>query len=174
MLPHKSVKNYLFIASIKFSNSSLFIPKYSAVQPKTHGGEPGANGRGSGGEVWSVYPGGLPGGVRGVGDGDLGSFLGENADVLVAWSGGVETVWILLLRVRLGCCTEGIKLICSLDLDVVTSGCFTLELTCSWGVVRLWSCTIGVQLNCCWEVERLVLCNSTDYIQCPQNTRPNQ
>ena len=67
------------ITSAKFSNSSLLIPKYSAVQPKTRGGEPGGKGRGSGGEVGigvfgAGYPGGLPGGVRG--DGDLGSFLG--------------------------------------------------------------------------------------------------
>ena len=88
MLPHKSIKCYLFITSTKFSNSSLFIPKYSAVQPKTRGGEPGGKGRGSGGEAGSgVFGVGYPGGVRGVGD--LGSFIGDKP---VAWS-DVEKYW---------------------------------------------------------------------------------
>ena len=47
----------------------------------------------------------------------------------MAWSDGVEPVVILLLffiTVGLGCCTLEMDLICSLDLEVVRSECFTV------------------------------------------------
>ena len=54
MLPHKSIKIYFFITSTKFSNSSLVIPKDSAVQPKTLGGEPGGMGEDQEGKLGQV------------------------------------------------------------------------------------------------------------------------